>query len=200
MRGLTYSPGDAGEGAVAWRLRWLPRDQYFIINDLMIEKRNGYTAQIDHVVVSPYGIFVIETKNISGHVYGSEDSKTWTRYWKGYKRGGFYGEDNMSFYNPVLQNDAHIKALYEQLRNYHPKFVSIIAFSPQARLKVNVQRAVVIYWTYIRRVITHYNEQVMSIETAQEIYQYLLSINIEDKARRQEHVAQAEINKMIFMN
>ena len=70
-RGLTYSAGDEGEKAVARRLRRLSEDRYFTINDLMFEKRSGYTTQIDHVVVSPYGIFVIETKNISGYVYGA---------------------------------------------------------------------------------------------------------------------------------
>lgn len=199
-RRLTYSAGGAGERSVAWRLRWLPKDRYFVINDLMIEKRNGNTSQIDHVVVSPYGIFVIETKNISGYVYGSEYSQQWKRYWKGYKRGGRYGEDELMFDNPVLQNGSHVKALIEQLHNYYPKFIPIVAFSPQATLKVDVRGVDVIYWTELRSVIKSYKEEVMSVEKAQEIYELLLSLNIKDKARRQEHVERVERNKRYYMN
>lgn len=199
-RGLTYSAGNAGEHAVAKRLRRLSRNRYFIINDLMIEKRNGHTTQIDHVVVSPYGIFVIETKNISGHVYGAEFSKQWTRYWRGYKRGGYYGTDNMSFDNPVLQNGAHVKALQEILQEYHPRFIPIVAFSPQATLKVNVQGVDVIYWTDIKSVIKSYDEEVMDVDKAKEIYERLLAINIKDKARRRGHAERAQRNKQNYID
>ena len=59
VRRLTVSAGEVGENAVASKLRWLPRNQYFVINDLVFTRGNGNTTQIDHVVVSPYGIFVI---------------------------------------------------------------------------------------------------------------------------------------------
>lgn len=191
-RKLTYSAGDEGEHAVARRLKRLPRNRYFTINDLMIEKQNGHTSQIDHVVVSPYGIFVIETKNISGYVYGSEFSREWTRYWKGYKRGGYYGTDKLSFGNPVMQNGAHVRALWELLQDYYPRFIPIVAFSPQAELKVAVNGVDVIYWTEIKSVIKSYNEEVMTVEKAQEIYQNLLSLNIKDKARRREHAERVQ--------
>lgn len=197
---LTYSAGDVGEHAVARRLKRLPRDRYFIINDLMIEKRNGQTSQIDHVVVSPYGIFVIETKNISGYVYGSQSSQQWTRYWKGYKRGGYYGTDNMSFGNPVIQNEAHVRALSEQLKEYHPKFIPIVAFSPHATLKVNVKDVDVIYWKQIKSLIKSYNEEVMNVEKAKEIYEFLLSSNVKDKERRRGHAERAQRNLQNYIN
>lgn len=197
---LLMSAGDVGEHAVSRRLRRLPRDKYFIINDLMIEKKNGHTSQIDHVIVSPYGIFVIETKNISGYIYGSEYSQQWKRHWKGYKRGGYYGSDDRSFDNPVLQNGAHVKALYEQLHDYNTRFVPIIAFSPKAVLKVNVRDVDVVYWTQIKDVIKGYREEMMSVAKAQEIYEYLLSINIKDKARRRAHAKHAQNNKDNYRN
>lgn len=195
IRRVTLSAGDVGERAVARRLRRLPRNRYFIINDLMIEKKNGHTSQIDHVVVSPYGIFVIETKNISGYIYGSEYSQKWERHWKGYKRGGYYGSDDRPFDNPVLQNGAHVKALYEQLRNCNTRYVPIIAFSPQAELKVDVRGVDVVYWTQVKDVIKRYTEEVMSVTQAREIYEYLLSINIKDKARRRAHADNAQMYK-----
>lgn len=53
-------------------------DEYHIFNDLFLEN-NGYTTQIDHVVVSPYGVFVIETKGYKGWILGGENSDYWTQ-------------------------------------------------------------------------------------------------------------------------
>lgn len=200
VRNLTFSTGDAGERAVAGILTNLPKDQYFIINDLMIEKQNGHTTQIDHVVISPYGIFVIETKNITGYIYGSEYSKEWKRHWRGYMRGGFYGYNDMLFDNPVLQNGAHVKALYERLHNYCTKFIPIIAFSPKAVLKVNVQNIDVVYWSHVLDVIRRYKEEVMSVEQAQEIYNFLQALNIKDEKRRDSHAVRAQAYKTKYMN
>ena len=74
-----FSAGDSGEFAVARQLRRLS-DKYLVINDLMFNSGKGRTMQIDHVVVSPYGIFVIETKNISGKIYGNTNAQHWKRY------------------------------------------------------------------------------------------------------------------------
>ena len=57
--------GKKGEGKVSKILSYLPKDKYIVINDILIEYEHG-TIQIDHVVVSMYGIFVIETKNYKG--------------------------------------------------------------------------------------------------------------------------------------
>ena len=61
---ISFYKGKAGELRVKWKLLLLPSDQYKVINNLLISSR-GQTSQIDHVVVSEYGIFVIETKNYS---------------------------------------------------------------------------------------------------------------------------------------
>ena len=62
---VTEKKGTQGERQIARHLRWLNRQQYIVLSDLMLPRRNGLT-QIDHVVVSVYGIFVIETKNYHG--------------------------------------------------------------------------------------------------------------------------------------
>lgn len=53
--------GKAGEFWVKKELKKLPKD-YFIINDVMVKTSDNKTHQIDHIIVSKYGIFVIETK------------------------------------------------------------------------------------------------------------------------------------------
>ena len=75
---LLPSKGAIGEKRVAHILKKLPEDRYKVINNLLI-RNNGYTTQIDYIVVSVYGIFVIETKTYQGWIYGGENSDYWTQ-------------------------------------------------------------------------------------------------------------------------
>ena len=185
-RKFTLSAGEAGENAVARRLRWLPRKEYFVINDLLLDRGNGYTTQIDHVVVSPYGLFVIETKNIYGYIHGSDNSKLWRSCWR---------NRDLSFDNPILQNEAHIKALSAKLQNDQVKYISIIAFSTNADLQISVEHANVIYWSQVRELIRRYKEPIMIVEQARQIYDYLVVLNITEKDTREKHSVRAQINK-----
>ena len=185
------SAGEEGEYYVARQLRRLNEDKYFVINDLLFRKRNGFTNQIDHVVVSQYGVFVIETKNIYGYIHGSEKSKLWRSYWKD-------GRD-LAFDNPVLQNEAHINALAERLgEGRQIPYFSIIAFSPTADLQVNVNSVNVIYWTQLRHLIRAYKEPFLSLDEARSIYNDLVGINITDPEARSKHGQYAHARKKDF--
>jgi hypothetical protein len=72
-----------------------------VVNNLLLPMPQG-TTQIDHVVVSNYGVFVIESKNISGTIYGSAEDKYWTVC---------RGPSKFRLYNPLRQNATHIRAL-----------------------------------------------------------------------------------------
>ena len=76
--------GKAGEKHVRKELKNLDNTKYKILNDIMIETKNG-TCQIDHIVVSKYGIFVIETKQYNGYITGSKYDKKWVRHLKNKK-------------------------------------------------------------------------------------------------------------------
>lgn len=56
----------------------LPRDEYTIYWNVTLPTPDG-TTQIDHIVVSPYGIFVIETKAYGGWIFGDRRQKQWTQ-------------------------------------------------------------------------------------------------------------------------
>ena len=88
-------------------------DEYTIIDDVILPTEHG-TTQIDHVVVSKYGIIAIETKNYRGEIYGDDNRKEWTqmiitnvnfrrKWWKTYT----YVTKN-HFYNPVKQSIGHV--------------------------------------------------------------------------------------------
>lgn len=80
----------------------LDENEYRVLSDLILPVA-GSTTQLDHLVLSRFGIFVIETKNMSGWIFGNADQKKWTQVQKGGKR--------RSFQNPLRQNHAHVKAV-----------------------------------------------------------------------------------------
>lgn len=180
------SKGGLGEKRVASLLKQLPESEYRTINNLLINI-NGHTSQIDHVVVSLYGIFVIETKFYMGRIYGGENSEYWTQ--------NIYGNKNQ-FRNPILQNMGHIKALRRVLNNSNQfLYISIVAFSQQAILDIYTN-TMVVYWNEIIPVIEQFEERKLTYEQVQEIYNILLSINSDSKATRSLHIQNVIRNKI----
>ena len=103
-----HAKGVLGEFAGKLAVKqWLPESGYELFSDVMLQDKRG-TTQIDHVVVSRFGIFVIEAKGISGKLYASSETKY--RTWKVYRNGRGY-----TFQNPYLQNYRHRCALAEVL-------------------------------------------------------------------------------------
>ena len=70
--------GYVGEKLVAKKLSKLNKRKYKIINNLLLKTSKG-TAQIDHIVISQYGVFVIETKNYKGIITGNEYDDNWNQ-------------------------------------------------------------------------------------------------------------------------
>lgn len=178
IRGLSPSRGKKGENSVAKILKKLPKQDYHVINDVVLPTPYG-SSQIDHIVVSPFGIFVIETKNYSGWIYGSEHGEYWTKNVYGHK---------YDFYNPILQNTGHITALRKNLKDYKslPIF-SIVAFSRQANLDVSIQDAIVLYWNQVPKVICQFEEIKLSEEQVASIYDEIVAINQASESIRKNH-------------
>ncbi len=170
--------GYIGEKIIAFVIKGLDLNRYKVINNVMIETEAG-TSQIDHVIVSNNGIFVIETKNYSGWIFGDDDSRYWTQVI--YKR-------KEKFYNPVRQNQGHIKAL-KLVLNDHPDllFIPIVVFSTNADLKTKTSGHV-IYTTRLMRTIRQYDQLVISDTVRDEVFQRISALNITDRAARSKHV------------
>ena len=125
-------------------------DEYTIIDDVILPTEHG-TTQIDHVVVSKYGIIAIETKNYRGEIYGDDNRKEWTqmiitnvnfrrKWWKTYT----YVTKN-HFYNPVKQSIGHAMQIKNMMTNYpHVPVTPVVVFAGSAVLKgVNSKHAVI---------------------------------------------------------
>lgn len=97
-----------------------------VLRNIYVPKTNGETSEIDVVFITQKGIFVIESKNYSGWIFGDEKSSYWTAM--------LPNKEKNKFYNPVKQNRTHIKWLGQFLNDDIPLF-SIVTFSERCELK-----------------------------------------------------------------
>jgi len=119
--------GWLGEASVNRGLRRLDLSQYQLFHDLYLPRPDGKgTTQIDHIVVSPFGVFVIETKNYKGWIFGDEKQRQWTQQ--------IYRRKNR-FQNPLHQNQLHVRALMDFLAMPESAFRSLIFFIGDAIFK-----------------------------------------------------------------
>ncbi len=176
--------GVLGESRVGTRLRELPDEDFAVISDLLLPTSSG-TSQIDHLVVSRSGIFVIETKNYSGWIHGNENSEYWTQ--TKYR-------SRIEFRNPVKQNWAHVfalKAVLSDLKSivYHP----IVVFVGTAELKNVYSRTPVIYGHELLRTILDASGGAnLTVDQVRQIAHRLKEACIRDKHAKREHVRLAQ--------
>ncbi|QCK16237.1 NERD domain-containing protein [Mangrovivirga cuniculi] len=139
--------GSIGEGKVARKLKKLNKKEYIVFNDIYLEF-DGRTTQIDHLIISVYGVFVIETKNYSGWIHGSEKSEYWhqTKYKAKWK-----------LWNPIKQNLAHVYFLKKLLSEFgRLNYIPVVVFAGNAILKNVHSDTPVIYVEELRSFIKDY--------------------------------------------
>lgn len=165
--------GKAGEGKVSHILCSLP-PEYLVINNVTIPDQKfditkNFTTQIDHVIVSPYGIFVIETKNYSGWIFGSEKNKRWKQTFK--------TTEAHYFYNPIKQNWGHTYALAEHLQLNIRVFKPIVVFSNNCELHIDSTTPVV-YMSQLKGLILSYTQEIIPRTETASIFERLSKINL----------------------
>lgn len=127
-----FLKGKLGEFAVSAHVKlYLDKQNYSLLNDCTLLDEQNQTTQIDHILLSPFGIFVIETKNYKGWIFGTERQKNWTQkiYKKSYK-----------FQNPLHQNYKHQKVLEYVLADIvdADQIHSVIVFMPDCEFKTTM--------------------------------------------------------------
>lgn len=119
----------------------LDKQIYKLFKNITLPTEDGGTTQIDHVIVSRYGVFVIETKNIRGWIFGSEHQKTWTQK--------IYRHTN-KFQNPLHQNYKHTQTLQSALELSPESLFSVVVFIGDSEFKTPMPDNVVYAGSYIR--------------------------------------------------
>lgn len=173
--------GQVGEWEVRLILKQLNKDKYASFHDLLLPTADGKTTQIDHVVVSYFGVFVIETKNYGGTIYGNESQGKWTQ---------MLGKHKHSVYNPIWQNHGHIKALQELFADMPDvPFHSVVVFSNRAKLKVETRSAQVVHAGQLKAALTGQRAEVLSDEQVLALCDRLEERDLSGRKARKEHVA-----------
>lgn len=191
--------GEIGEYKIDIQLSQLPKPCKFL-GDIMVpntKSRSGY-SQIDHIVITPYGLFVIETKNYQGQIVGKLGEKKWRQNGK------------FEVYNPFLQNFGHIQALKNHLTAFPDvSYLSMISFTRRCTFKVDPELRkiqsdkLIVYDTelseFIHRKLTLMPklgiQPCLSEEGIAEIDAILKKANLTDSKLRQEHIDKAKIIK-----
>ena len=157
----------------------LDKNEYKILNNIMIEV-NGITHQIDHIIISKYGIFVIETKQYNGYITGNEYDKNWCLK---------AGTKKIYINNPMHQNYGHVIALSQKLNLPQDKFIPIICIPSTA--KVNVKSKIPVARNYnLVEIIKSYRDII--IEEPEKILEILKLSNISDRKKKKEHIKYAK--------
>lgn len=165
-----------------------PNIQY-VIHNLTIEFE-GKTSQIDHILINSKGVFVIETKNYSGRIYGSENEREWLQVLN-------YGKLKNKFYNPIKQNATHIYRLKKILNNIDIPIFSLIVFVKNNTDYINASDVVPVIKLRksIRNKVDIINNEKMII-----IYNNLKNIKENNLISKKQHIKNIQKSKNIIDN
>ncbi len=161
--------GWSGELIVNLLARWrLDKNIYHRINNVTLPAENG-TTQVDHVIVSVYGVFVVETKNMKGWIFGSADQATWTQK--------IYRNTN-KFQNPLRQNYKHVKTLQSLLGLMDNQIHSVVIFFGDSKFKTSMPENVTHGIGYIRYIKSK-SQQVLTEPEVMEIKLKIIDAKLE---------------------
>lgn len=169
--------GIIGERVIANILSKLPDMEYKIYNDVLLEY-GGKSAQIDHIVISPFGMFVIETKNYAGVILGKESEPKWIQNVNGIVN---------RFYNPIMQNIGHCRALEHCLGVNRNIFIPIVVFSQNCILRLQTENTV-IYSSNLIEKILEYDKKILSYQDVEKLSKKLIDTKNDSYEARERHI------------
>ena len=185
--------GREGENRVHNILMQLP-DDYYIFKDVILKTKKG-TTQIDHIVVSKYGVFAIETKNYRGEIYGDDKREYWTqiivtdvtyakKWWKTYT---YVRKSRL--YNPVKQSLAHAYTIKNRLADWkYLPVVPIVVFCGEAVL-ANVEASIPVVYDYdLLDVIRGYTTSYLNDKDLQDVVTRLDVENVREVVDDRTHL------------
>ncbi|NWF35349.1 NERD domain-containing protein [Mariprofundus sp. KV] len=181
--------GFIGEVMVNMAARlFLNKNDYHLIKNVTIPTEDG-TTQIDHIIVSRFGVFVVETKNMKGWIFGGEHQKQWTQQ---------IFKSKHRFQNPLHQNYKHTKTLESALGLPHEKMISVVVFVGDSTFKTEMPANVTQGGGYIRFIKSHTKILLTESEVQQIIGQIAdgrLKPSIKTHIEHARHVKEIVANK-----
>jgi hypothetical protein len=124
---------------------------YHLLNHITLKLKDG-TTQIDHILISRFGVFVIETKDYSGWIFANAKQATWTQV---------LFRKKFKFQNPIFQNIRHVEAVRNALDFLPPSSIkSLIVFTGEAKFKTEVPAEVFTISQLIEHLHNHRDESI----------------------------------------
>ena len=141
----------------ATRMSLLPKNEYITISKVPLGTYGNSRLTADYVVVSQYGIFVIQEKPFSGRIFGKQNESRWTRISLGKEH---------TFKNPLYRSEAQIEALQSLLGLDRSAFIPIIVFSGGASSWVETSVKIVPGYE-LKKAILSYRQPRLSYDDVQ---------------------------------
>lgn len=173
------SKGEKGENVVAEILGDTVKGEQYVINDLLFKNESGQSCQIDHIFVNRSGIWVIETKNYAGSIYGQENHREWAQVLA-------YGNQVNKFYNPIKQNATHIYHLSKYLKAKNI-FRNIVVFLSRADIS-NIISDNVYSIDELQSIKDQVTDITLSVEKMEYYYKRLLDLKNNPTISKYEHI------------
>jgi hypothetical protein len=130
---------------------------YHVMNHVTIRMDDG-TTEVDHILVSKFGVFVMETKDYNGWIFGNPTDATWTQML--FRR-------RFTFQNPIFQNKRHVRAVQGLLDFLPPEAIkSVVVFSGEAEFKTAIPQGVITI-DRLAEYLMRQTEAVMSLDRLQ---------------------------------
>ncbi|CAN0572704.1 unnamed protein product [Ectocarpus sp. 12 AP-2014] len=159
----SWFKGKFGEFIVNLSARcFLDKSRYHLIKNVTLPTEDG-TTQIDHVLVSEFGVFVVETKNMKGWIFGGPHQRFWTQ--KIYR-------SNHKFQNPLHQNYKHVKTLQTLLGLGDHPMHSVVVFVGDSTFKTPMPDNVTKGLGYVRYIKSR-TELMLSPEQVADVLEKL---------------------------
>ena len=173
--------GQKGEKTVSKVLKQIARKNHWkLINDLYLPLYDK-TTQIDHLLIGPFGVAVIETKALAGEIYGNANDQDWVQ---------IIGEEKRRFYNPLLQNKAHIDCVQHILKKekiYRVNIDSLVVFSAK-RVQLAIPSGMpVISWDLLKKYFKKSRYQKDNEINPDAVFSALLKHKVTDSKLLKQH-------------
>lgn len=174
------------------------KGEYRILTNVYLPKENGETTEVDIVYIHETGIYVLESKNYSGWIFGDEKSKNWMQT--------LQNGQKEKFYNPIWQNKTHIKYLIKLLNVDERLVNSIIVFSERCtikKLEVHSENVKVINRYDLNKTIErliHNSPKVFEDGKIIELYYELKPYTCTSKEVKEKHINQIKEKQALGFN
>ena len=157
---------------------------YADLHNVTLPTADGGSTQIDHLIFSPYGVFVLETKNLKGWIFGSERQAEWTQK--------IHPNHSQKFQNPLRQNYLHTQTVRAVLGLPADQVHSVVAFVGESQFKTDMPPQVLQGQAFIGYIL-QFQQQIWGPEEMQDLIDTLEQHRLAPtRATDQAHVAQVQ--------